>query len=173
MLLWVEPITLVRQSQARTYPGSAAFTFRPVRWELAAASGILREGSSSVDDSEVVGASRSTESQNPLTGGRSSFNDKHLRSTEFNRVQPLLESGSGPGGRRFKSSLPDQSFQILKLHFWVSIYIDGVDFVDGACILELLFTVRGAKNESYRHSSLGGSLSRKVVILGRQAATQN
>ena len=39
---------------------------------------------------------------------------------------------SGPGSRRFKSSLSDQSFQALKLHFWFSVYIDGVDFVDEA-----------------------------------------
>ena len=45
-----------------------------------------------------------------------------------------MESGSGPGGRRFKSSLPDQSFQALKQHFWFSVYIDGVEIVDGACI---------------------------------------
>ena len=35
----------------------------------------------------------------------------------------MLESGSGPGGRRFKSSLPDQSFQALKQHFWSFAYI--------------------------------------------------
>jgi hypothetical protein len=47
----------------------------------------------------------------------------------------VLESGSGPGGRRFKSSLPDQSFQTLKLHFWFSVYIDGVEIVDGRVFL--------------------------------------
>src|SRR5882672_4078308 len=31
---------------------------------------------------------------------------------KFNRVQRGLESGSGPGGRRFKSSLPDHLFSI-------------------------------------------------------------
>jgi hypothetical protein len=49
-------------------------------------------------------------------------------------AQPGRAPGSGPGGRRFKSSLPDHSFQALKLHFWVSVYIDGVEIVDGACI---------------------------------------
>ena len=29
-------------------------------------------------------------------------------------AQPGRAPGSGPGGRRFKSSLPDQSFQVLK-----------------------------------------------------------
>jgi hypothetical protein len=29
-----------------------------------------------------------------------------------------MESGLGPGGRRFKSSLPDQYFQADKHHFW-------------------------------------------------------
>src|SRR5271155_5219238 len=56
---------------------------------------------------------------------------KHLRPPKFNRVQQLLESGSGPGGRRFKSSLPDQFFQTLELHFWFSVYINGVEIVDG------------------------------------------
>ena len=51
-------------------------------------------------------------------------------------AQPGRAPGSGPGGRRFKSSLPDQSFQTLKLHFWFSVYIYGVDFVDGACIAD-------------------------------------
>jgi hypothetical protein len=46
------------------------------------------------------------------------------------------------GGRRFKSSLPDHYFRILKLHFWVSVYIDGVDFVDGACADDFLPVLR-------------------------------
>ena len=45
----------------------------------------------------------------------------------------MPESGSGPGGRRFKSSLPDQSFQTLKRYFWFSVNICGVEIVDGAC----------------------------------------
>ena len=51
-------------------------------------------------------------------------------------AQPGRAPGSGPGGRRFKSSLPDQSFQRLKLYFWFSVYIDGVDFVDGHVFLD-------------------------------------
>src|ERR1700734_1697719 len=47
-------------------------------------------------------------------------------------AQPGRAPGSGPGGRRFKSSLPDQSLQTLKRHFWFSVYIDGVEVVDGA-----------------------------------------
>jgi hypothetical protein len=35
---------------------------------------------------------------------------KHLRSTRFNKVQQWPKSGSGPGGRRFKSSLLDHLF---------------------------------------------------------------
>jgi hypothetical protein len=50
--------------------------------------------------------------------------------------QQVFESGSGPGGRRFKSSLPDQSFQRLKLRFCFSVYSDGVEIVDGACIVD-------------------------------------
>ena len=33
-----------------------------------------------------------------------------LESPNFSRFQQRLDSGSGPGGRRFKSSLPDQIF---------------------------------------------------------------
>jgi hypothetical protein len=36
-----------------------------------------------------------------------SFHSNHLETAEFNRFQYVAESGSGPGGRRFKSSLPD------------------------------------------------------------------
>jgi hypothetical protein len=54
-----------------------------------------------------------------------------LESTEFYRFQQALESGSGPGGRRFKSSLPDQLFQVHKQDFWFFVYIAVVDFVDG------------------------------------------
>jgi hypothetical protein len=46
------------------------------------------------------------------------------------------KSGSGPGGRRFKSSLPDQFFQARKLHFWFSVYSDGVEIVDDACFAD-------------------------------------
>src|SRR5260370_31221209 len=64
------------------------------------------------------------------------------RPTKFNSDQQPLESGSGPGGRRFKSSLPDQSFQALERHFWFSVYIDGVEIVDGACIADFLGNVQ-------------------------------
>ena len=51
-------------------------------------------------------------------------------------AQPGRAPGSGPGGRRFKSSLPDQSFQILQLHFWFSVDIESDEIVDGACIAD-------------------------------------
>ena len=47
-------------------------------------------------------------------------------------AQPGRAPGSGPGGRRFKSSLPDHYFQTLKRHLWFSVYIDGVEIVDDA-----------------------------------------
>ena len=65
------------------------------------------------------------------TAGHNTFNSNHLRPTRFNRYQQVLESGSGPGGRRFKSSLPDQSFQAHKQRFWFFVYTAVVDFVDG------------------------------------------
>jgi hypothetical protein len=51
-------------------------------------------------------------------------------------AQPGRAPGSGPGGRRFKSSLPDQYFQALKQHFWFSVYIDGVEIVDGHVFMD-------------------------------------
>jgi hypothetical protein len=51
-------------------------------------------------------------------------------------AQPGRAPGSGPGGRRFKSSLPDQFFQTLKQRFWFSVYIDGVEIVDGRVFLD-------------------------------------
>ena len=44
-------------------------------------------------------------------------------------AQPGRAPGSGPGGRRFKSSLPDHFFQSLKLQFWICVYTDVDDFV--------------------------------------------
>ncbi len=41
---------------------------------------------------------------------RNRFNINHLEAINFSRFQYGLESGSGPGGRRFKSSLPDHLF---------------------------------------------------------------
>jgi hypothetical protein len=37
-------------------------------------------------------------------------------------AQPGRAPGSGPGGRRFKSSLPDQYFQADKQHSWIFVY---------------------------------------------------
>ena len=42
----------------------------------------------------------------------------YLESTKIYRFQHTLESGSGPGGRRFKSSRPDHSFQGVTWIFW-------------------------------------------------------
>ncbi|SRR5229473_4510531 len=42
--------------------------------------------------------------------GRNRFNSNRLETQKFYKFQKAMESGSGPGGRRFKSSLPDQFF---------------------------------------------------------------
>ena len=55
----------------------------------------------------------------------------HAHDNSRGVAQPGRAPGSGPGGRRFKSSLPDQYSQTLEVYFWFSVYIDGVDFVDG------------------------------------------
>jgi hypothetical protein len=44
---------------------------------------------------------------------------------------------SGPGGRRFKFSLPDHSFHADKRCLWLSVDSDGVEIVDGVCIVDL------------------------------------
>ena len=44
-------------------------------------------------------------------------------------AQPGRAPGSGPGGRRFKSSLPDHSFQSHKFNFWIPVYTAVDDFV--------------------------------------------
>ncbi len=59
----------------------------------------------------------------------------HARDYSRGVAQPGRAPGSGPGGRRFKSSLPDQYFQGHKLHFWFSVYSDGVEIVDGHVFL--------------------------------------
>src|SRR4029077_12757321 len=38
----------------------------------------------------------------------------HLESTKFHKFQQALSHGSGPGGRWFKSTRPDQSFSLSR-----------------------------------------------------------
>src|SRR5206468_2791350 len=59
-------------------------------------------------------------------------------------AQPGRAPGSGPGGRRFKSSLPDQSFQRVTSHFWCAVYIDVDDFVTVMLSLTLNMAVSAA-----------------------------
>ena len=46
----------------------------------------------------------------------------HLEPPNYGIFQQEPESGSGPGGRRFKSSLPDQSFQVRPGHMGNRMY---------------------------------------------------
>jgi hypothetical protein len=86
-------------------------------------------------------------------------------------AQPGRAPGSGPGGRRFKSSLPDQSFQTLELHFWFSVYIDGVEIVDGGVFLdfplgfhrELQSDIRQELAESSKQNINARSLDARAV----------
>ena len=43
-------------------------------------------------------------------------------------VYEAKDMRSGPGGRRFKSSLPDHSFQSLTINFWLTAYAAEGDF---------------------------------------------
>ena len=65
-----------------------------------------------VDDFVAVEAHDSTEFNVFHDRTHNRFNLNHLQATKSHRIQQALESGSGPGGRRFKSSLPDHSFSI-------------------------------------------------------------
>ena len=67
---------------------------------------------------------------------RNGFNINHLQTAEFHKAHQGLECGSGPGGRRFKSSLPDHSFQSLTVNFW-SAALSGVDEFEAAKASEI------------------------------------
>jgi len=58
-----------------------------------------------VDDFVAVKAPTSARINSFQRAARNGFNRNHLESAGFHRFQQSLESGSGPGGRRFKSSL--------------------------------------------------------------------
>jgi hypothetical protein len=60
----------------------------------------------------AVGAPSFNKFQQDSICGRKRFNQNKLRTTRFHKVQFGIDSGSGPGGRRFKSSRPDHSFSI-------------------------------------------------------------
>src|SRR5271168_3571292 len=66
-----------------------------------------------VDDFVAARAHDFNKDQQVLTPSRKHFNMNQLRSTKFHRFQQGLASGSGSGGRRFKSSLPDQYLQAV------------------------------------------------------------
>src|SRR5579859_4908341 len=67
---------------------------------------------STVDDFVLRKLATSTNRNSFQRAARNGVNINQLRTTNFNRFQYALESGSGPGGRRFKSSLPAQFFSI-------------------------------------------------------------
>jgi hypothetical protein len=60
-----------------------------------------------VDDFVAVKASKNSRIYRGQEGVCSWFHTKQLQPTNINRFQQAPRGGSGPGGRRFKSSLPD------------------------------------------------------------------
>jgi len=64
--------------------------------------------SEDVDDFVAARAQDFNKVQQDKALSRKRFNINRLPTTKFNRFQQRLERGSGPGGRRFKSSLPDR-----------------------------------------------------------------
>jgi hypothetical protein len=85
---------------------------------------------------------------------------KHRRGV----AQPGRAPGSGPGGRRFKSSLPDQYFQILKLHFWFSVDSDGVEIVDGRVFPEVQLRILRTSIENPSFKSRRNSWQNSLVV---------
>jgi hypothetical protein len=69
---------------------------------------------SPVDDFVAAGAHEFNRIQQRSRSAHKDFNANHLQTTKLREFQQAPESGSGPGGRRFKSSLPDHLFQALK-----------------------------------------------------------
>jgi hypothetical protein len=64
----------------------------------------------SVDDFVLRKPSASIDHNSFQQAARNRFNINRLRTSNFHNFQYDSESGSGPGGRRFKSSLPDHLF---------------------------------------------------------------
>jgi hypothetical protein len=69
---------------------------------------------------------------------RNVFHQNELRPTDFNSTQQRSDSASGAGGRWFKSTRPDHSFQSLPRVF---VYSTVDDFVDGG-ILKIQYMKR-------------------------------
>jgi hypothetical protein len=65
-----------------------------------------------VDDFVAAKTLRFFPDQLPSTYCRNGFVFNLFRTTEFLRLQSGLASGSGPGGRRFKSFRPDHYFPV-------------------------------------------------------------
>ena|SRR5579862_1985242 len=64
-----------------------------------------------VDKIVAVEASKFVKFQQASTSDPQHFQGKRVRDNNFSTFQRGLESGSGPGGRWFKSTRPDHSFQ--------------------------------------------------------------
>jgi hypothetical protein len=101
-------------------------------------------------------------------------------------AQPGRAPGSGPGGRRFKSSLPDQSFQRLTVNFWSAAYSGVGDFEAARTseinkfkkIVEILKLVRATLRFSHGHigqvnRGLQGQLWRAMSSRGPRALIES
>jgi len=84
-----------------------------------------------VDDFVAARAPSFSKIQQTSTTSRKRFNSNYFKTAKFNNFQYIVESGSGPGGRRFKSSRPDHSFQRVISDSWFFVYSGVDDFVDG------------------------------------------
>jgi len=74
---------------------------------------MLRRHHSSVDVFVAVRASKPHEAQQRSNKAAKPFHLNQIFSAKFNSVQEVLESGSGPGGRWFKSIRPTILFDNL------------------------------------------------------------
>jgi hypothetical protein len=87
-------------------------------------------------------------------------------------AQPGRAPGSGPGGRRFKSSLPDHYFQSLTINFWSAALID-VGEIEAAKASKI--NKRRFLNESFcaQRNKVVGSSFGSLTITHQQGANRN
>ena len=78
--------------------------------------GITVEDYGTVDDFVTVRASTFNANQQLSTRSVQQIQYQSIKNYRFQQISITAESGSGPGGRRFKSSLPDQLFPTIAAH---------------------------------------------------------
>ncbi len=99
---------------------SSAVLWRPLPFCCVAADRI------NVDDFVAVETHELNRIQHDSRSAHKRFNVNHLRSTRIRKFQEALESGSGPGGRMFKSSLPAMTIASFEGSIEVKVVVRNV-----------------------------------------------